>query len=84
MSSEYKLILDEYCDCCGYSAPLKEFKGIPQLGEPKTSKFCEVCASTLLSNDYLRRSPEIPNALRYSLGWIANKILEEIRSLNGR
>jgi hypothetical protein len=73
------------CDCCGYEAPLKYYRGpitkSTPGGEPNGSKFCEVCAGT-----YLSHSVSYPYTLGEhkllwgSIGWIANRILDEIRA----
>lgn len=71
------------CDCCGYEAATLDFdchaEGLRGL-DRKTTTLCEVCASTHLSKsvNYPSQCPD--QQLWQSIGWIANRILDEIRA----
>lgn len=77
----------EQCACCGYPAKvLTEYRGPcttnDVMGENGRIKLCEVCAATFLSNCVVYPSLYGEHRdLFSSIGWIANKILDEIRSL---
>lgn len=71
------------CDCCGYPAELEEYRG-PIVGDSLVgegkSMFCDICASTFLS--HCITYPRLYGENRYlwrSVGWIANRLLDEIR-----
>jgi len=67
------------CDNCGYETQLTCYRGT----HPATDRhwFCEVCASSYLSHATVYRSQCQDPRLHRSLGWIANRILDEIRGL---
>lgn len=72
------------CHCCGYAASdLKEYRNnnFETAVHKPTYRFCEICASTYLSQcvEY----PEFAKDARLckSLGWIANLLRDEIRAL---
>lgn len=73
------------CDSCHYPARLSLFKGMhtDYPHEPtKDVHLCEVCASTFISNATVCfPSQHSEHDLYKSLGWIANKLLDEIRDL---
>src|ERR1035438_829100 len=72
------------CACCGYPAPLKEYRTlVPNApGDTREAhRFCEVCAGTFLSHCITYAG--LYGSERHlwgSIGWIANRLLEEIRS----
>jgi len=73
------------CECCGFRGiPLKNYRGEGTErwaeGNHDDFWFCEVCASTYLAHTVLY--PDLygdRSKLFKSLGWIANRILQEIR-----
>ena len=87
MAKQYRLRKNdagevEECFCCGYAAPLAKFEDRNTTGEPNW--FCEVCGSTFLSLAVTRPVEYRDDSLYRSIGWIANKILDEIRALKDR
>jgi hypothetical protein len=68
----------EQCDCCHYeAADLESYK--TGMGEGD-KRLCEFCANTFLSS--IVENPahyETDPALARSIGWIANRLLDEIR-----
>jgi hypothetical protein len=68
---------DRECECCQYPTECEEYSD-PVAGP---SMLCEICASTYLSKPFLfpRHYDEDTKLLSQSIGWIANKIIEEIR-----
>lgn len=76
--SEY--IKSDKCDCCNY--PAKTLKVYTGDTRKQSCTFCQVCASTFFS--HCITYPEFYGKDRYlwaSLGWIANKMLDEISKL---
>lgn len=69
------------CDCCGYPAPLSEFSGHAEHMTTATHLLCEVCSSTHLSSSVWYPSQCPDERLWRSIGWIANLLREEIKSL---
>lgn len=71
------------CECCGYWAATSVFEGHAEglhALEKRETYLCEVCSSTHLSLAVTYPS-QCPDArLWMSIGWIANRILDEIRS----
>jgi len=68
------------CHCCGYT-DIELIRWTNPDGQP--GYFCQICASTFLSDciTYPARYTGNEYRLFASLGWIANHILKEIRSL---
>lgn len=65
------------CDCCGYPTETKTYHtGIPR----QNFDLCVVCASTHLSKAVTYPDQCGDGDIRKAIGWIANKLLEEIRS----
>lgn len=65
------------CGNCGYETELFEVRKLG--GTDEVNWFCEVCAGT-----FLGRATEYPHQLAdpllyKSIGWIANRLLDEIR-----
>lgn len=87
--SEYQPMLDDddeprECDSCSYPAPLRKFDGVDCDDNQKHDfYFCEICASTRISlaREYPSRFPTPERYILQSIGWVGNKILEEIRKL---
>lgn len=67
------------CESCGYLAPLGEFKDMTGLEHRKTHYFCEICSSTHISKTVVYPKQFVDVKLAQSLGWIANRIIDEIR-----
>ena len=70
------------CFCCGYAAATYAFDDERHRGHKM--ELCEVCSSTHLST-----SVQYPDSVSYELrklfgavGWIANKLLDEIKDRN--
>jgi hypothetical protein len=80
MSYELRTIDGEVteCECCGYLAPVDKFYEGPNR---RLMYLCEVCSSTYLSQAvaYPQQCPD--PTLYKSIGWIANRLLSEIRSI---
>lgn len=79
-----ELTEEPICHCCGYAAPLTEYKNSMgrYLGIPESYMLCKVCAATFLSHSVTY--PQLygqDHNLFSSVGWIANRLLEEIGSL---
>lgn len=77
-SSKFKFLTDEEgnrhgCDCCQYKAPL-----VPFVEGKQTHYLCEVCYSTYLSYAILYPSPDTDRHLYCSVGWIANRLLDQM------
>ena len=71
------------CECCGYEAATSLFSGHAEglRGlETKKTYLCEVCSSTHLSSSVNYPSWCPDPQLWQSIGWLANRILDEIRS----
>ncbi len=69
------------CDNCGYPAALGDFTPLQVPPSTKAHLYCEVCAKTFLSvaTDYPSQCPD--SKLYQAVGWVANKILEEIEKI---
>ena len=61
------------CDCCGYKAPL-----VPFDDHSHVYCLCEICYSTYLSYAVTSPSRDTDNHLYKSLGWIANRLLDQM------
>lgn len=84
MGNTTKIEDENVCESCGY--PAKDLREYPAsfavMDRAKTHKFCHICASTYLSHHITYRSLYGENHhLFASLGWIANMLRDEIRSL---
>ena len=70
----------ESCECCDYDTPSLEYYS-PRPGQDTGRWLCEICASTDLETIVIH--PQIYSAdiaaIARSMGWIANRILDEIR-----
>lgn len=70
------------CDACKFEGvPVKAYTDSGVGIQPQTLMLCEVCASTVIGN--MARNPQLYQnyALYRTLGWVANKILVEMRVL---
>jgi hypothetical protein len=71
------------CQCCEYETDLTAYSAevgpAPHLRVRREIWLCEVCASTPLSQAYERPDTVEDPGLYRALGWIANRILKEIR-----
>lgn len=65
------------CPSCGYTTELKLSRSGPPAS--KTAYLCEVCRSTLIGNAYFWPVQYENVEVLRSMGWIANRLLEEIR-----
>lgn len=73
MSADAKELRE--CACCGYETSCRSYDA-----GGLTSRrlwFCEVCASTFLTLIYRDKGADA--RLARSIGWIANKILDELK-----
>ena len=68
------------CECCGFATKLGEFR--QQHPNTGTNLFCEVCSSSHLSLAETHPWAASDPLLYRSLGWIANRILQEIAEIN--
>jgi len=84
----YEYITDEdgeikQCDCCGYPAPLTEFR-TSTVSHKRGSTFlrCEICDSTAIgiAFEFPHQYEGQAETLRV-IGYVANRILDEIRKL---
>ena len=64
------------CACCGYCTQVSRFPGN---GGGEDLWLCEICSSTRLSMSVRYPGQCVDIHLNRSVGWIANKILDEIR-----
>lgn len=70
------------CDACKFEGiPVKAYTDTGVDNKPQTLMLCEVCASTLIGT--AARYPALYPDLKFyrTIGWIANKILTEMRVL---
>ena len=80
----YISVEDQMCDCCGYEGVELEAYAGASGQERRGFLLCEVCAHTPVSSAVIYRSQCADPKTLQSLGWIANKILEEVRRGHGR
>ena len=70
------------CDCCGYETGTRAVELHVRTGTGygyKQYELCDICFSTFISNAISSESVDDGQAyILKSLGWIANKILEEL------
>lgn len=72
--------VDVVCYSCHYPAQVAIFEGVDTEDGKKDIALCEVCASTHIGTTYCYPSRHGGRYAFQSLGWIANKILDEIRN----
>jgi hypothetical protein len=70
------------CDCCGYPAPLGRFEASCDMQHEEPDWLCEVCSRSHLSKAVQYPEQVDHPELYYSLGWIANRLLEALGQLN--
>jgi len=71
----------EECDNCGYQTKLERYEEATWRDKRGVFWFCEICANTHLSKaaQYPAQCSDV--MLYKSIGWIANRLLDEIRTL---
>ena len=69
------------CDSCGYPAPLSEFTmSTVGLLRGQKAMLCEICAKTAIGQAYeFPHQYEGQDATMRAVGYVANRILDEIR-----
>lgn len=83
MSTENRQDMPAACECCGFRGiPLQPYSSVGTErwlhGNHNDFWFCEICANTSLS-DAVQFPRQVDARLYRSLGWLANRILHEIR-----
>jgi len=70
------------CECCGYEFTeewkVKEYSGKPLTDEKVTQ--CEICASSLIGNNWIYRKHEPEMEIQCAMAWLTNRILEAIEN----
>ena len=90
---DYSIMTDEdgqqrECDSCGFATALEEFTIDDQYhkGEKRVVYICELCSSTQISSatlEYPKHYDDRTKTVLGTIGWVANRVLYEIRNPNG-
>lgn len=75
------------CDCCGFAHPdleVRKFTMREHAKEAYEIELCEICANTHIANifEYPSHYENGDYALARTIGWIGNRILQEIKDAN--